>query len=246
MSLRKKKHEEHENHERWLVSYADFITLLFAFFVVLYATSNADNEKQKNFEESVRASMKLGAMSMGQGGSAPSAGAPVPQLANPIDDFPKRNTTADVQEYVEKRLLRVMTKEEIQKAGIEVHADNQGARIVLAADVYYPRGDSKLKKSGLGTLDKIADILKKSERKIVVEAYTDDAPATGMPSNWEVAGARATSLVRYFVNHQELSASRVAAASYGDARPIVPNTTEENRARNRRIEILVTGDQADD
>lgn len=246
MSLRKKRHEEHENHERWLVSYADFITLLFAFFVVLYATSNNDHEKQKSFEESVRASLKLGAMSMGQGGGGETIGSVIPELANPIENFPKRGGPAEVQDFIERQFLRVMTKEEMQKAGIEVRRDAQGARIALAADLYYPTGDTKLKRSGLEALGTVADILNRSERKIVVEGHTDDTASPSQPSNWEFASLRATSLVRYLVNHRSFSAGRVSAASFADSRPLVPNTNEENRARNRRIEILVTADPAEE
>lgn len=244
---RKPRHEEHENHERWLVSYADFITLLFAFFVVLYATSNADLEKTKEFQDSVRSSLKLGAIGSGGGSAGPAAapsGAVVPELINPLEGFPRRNGVAEVQEYVEQQIKRELTKREIERSGLEIHRDAQGARILLPAEALFPADDTKLKKSSLETLGKIADILKKADRRVVVEGHTDNRPAraTDVPSNWELASLRATSVVRYFVKYHELDPSLLSATSYADQKPVASNASEETRARNRRIEILVTGE----
>lgn len=237
---RRKKHEEHENHERWLVSYADFITLLFAFFVVMYATSNSDETKQKEFEDSVRAELKLAVISKGAGGSSGGSQL-VPEIASPIDAFPRRNAMGEVQDYVERRLRRHFTKEELETV-VRFERDPHGARILLPAASLFPTGEGRLRKSSLETLDKIAGILKDSERRVVIEGHTDNQETGG----WELASQRATSLVRYLIKYQGMDPARIAATSYADQRPVVPNDTEENRARNRRIEILVTPETADE
>ncbi|MBX2987941.1 MAG: OmpA family protein [Bdellovibrionaceae bacterium] len=244
-AAKKKKHEEHENHERWLVSYADFITLLFAFFVVLYATSTSNVEKQKEFEESVRAEMKLAVVGGGQQGPGEGADGIVADLLNPLDRFPRRGGPAEVRDFVERKLKQTMTKEEQEKYVLEVRSDPMGARISLASSAFFPAGSTKLLKSGLETLDKVAGVLQTSNRRLVVEAHTDNQPVdtTEYPSNWELAGLRATSVLRYLVKYHGISPRRMAAMSFGDQQPVAPNDTEEHRAKNRRIDILITTDQ---
>ncbi|MBX3041851.1 MAG: OmpA family protein [Bdellovibrionaceae bacterium] len=241
MSAKKKKHEEHENHERWLVSYADFITLLFAFFVVMYATSTKNEEKEKTFEESIRAEMKLTVV--GQGGRGQSAGDSIfGDILNPFDQFPKRGGPAEVKDYLERQIRRRMNDEERKKYGIEVRYDASGARISFAAESFFPSGSPKLKKSAVDALNMVGDILAKSDMRVMVEGHTDDTPVktAEIASNWELASLRATSVVRYLINHQAVDPARLAAISYADQRPLVPNTTAENKAKNRRIDLLVS------
>lgn len=240
-----KKHEEHENHERWLVSYADFITLLFAFFVVLYATSNADMEKQEKFEESVRSEFKMAVVATGgQAGNKgwdESGNSFLPELI-PDDVFPRRGGPREVHDYIERQLRTHLTEEERARYVQEVVMDPMGARVVLASSSFFPSGDAKLLRSSLEVLNKIADILKPAERKIMIEGHTDNVPikSTQFPSNWELAGLRATSVVRYLINYRKFDPSRLGAISYADQVPRAPNDTEANRSKNRRIEILVT------
>lgn len=244
---RRRRHEEHENHERWLVSYADFITLLFAFFVVMYATSTNNEEKQKSFEESVRANLKLGfvSQSSGQGSANNNGELVVPELINPIDGFPRRGGPTEVQDYVARQIDKNLTKEEKEQAIVKVHHDVMGARISLAASSFFPSGQTKIKMSSLKILGRLAEILKNTDRRIVIEGHTDDRPIDSpeFASNWELASLRATSVVRYLIKYQGVPASRLAAISYADQKPLVPNDSDENRAKNRRIEILILGEE---
>jgi chemotaxis protein MotB len=250
----KRRHEEHENHERWLVSYADFITLLFAFFVVMYATSNSDLEKQKQFEDSVKSELKLTVVNIGsgaRGGQGHADAAALDQvlneLVNPVDNFPRRGSPAEVQDFVERQLKRQMSQEEMDQAGIQVRRDALGARVTLNAASFFPSGDARLKKSSLTALSKVANVLATTERRIIIEGHTDDRPIEDgtFPSNWELASLRATSVVRYLAKYHNIKESRLAAMSYADQRPLVANNNEENRARNRRVEILITSQMAD-
>ena len=242
---RKKAHPEHENHERWLVSYADFITLLFAFFVVLYATSTQNQEKQKKFESSFRTEVHL----MGEGGSGPEqSGGLFGQIIEPIDRLQQKNVgNGELQDYIEKLLQKNMTDEERKQAIAGLSHDVMGVRISLAASTFFPPGSAKLRRQALGALDKIAKFLKKAPHKIVIEGHTDDTPVGGteFDSNWELGSVRATSVVRYLIKVHGFQAERMSAASYADTRPLVPNDSPENRAKNRRIEILIVNNKDD-
>ena len=245
---KKVKHEEHENHERWLVSYADFITLLFAFFVVMYATSSANEEKQKEFEESVKKKLNLAVMISGAGGAGTGAGGIgdiFSQIGSPIEGFPKGNSKEDIQEYVEKEMNKLLTDAEKKSHLASYRHDSIGVRISLAAESFFSAGSMKLKPQSLDSLNKVAEILKRTDKKIIIEGHTDNTPVSDSSlyeSNWELASLRATTVVRYFNKIHGIDGKRMAAVSYGDQKPIAPNDTDENRSKNRRIEILIAMD----
>jgi chemotaxis protein MotB len=261
---RKQKHEEHESHERWLVSYADFITLLFAFFTVLYATSQQDTVKEKEFEKSIRQSFAAlglgGGFGAGAGasaspglgaGDADSGGLPRANLSRDAaieapEAFPgRRASPAEVQDYVERRAHQDLSDEEYKKAIGEIRHDALGVRIQLASSALFPAGSADLRPEALGALEKIGALLKASNRRLIVEGHTDDEPihTARFPTNWELSAGRATKIVRYLSQRHGVDERRLAAVAYADKKPVGPNDSEANRARNRRIEILiVTGD----
>lgn len=244
--MRAKKHEEHENHERWLVSYADFITLLFAFFVVLYATSSQNEEKEKKFEDSVRANFR---MIGGMGDKANNSGGPYGQVFDPLELIQKKDVGNGELEDSVDRLLDKNMKEEERKATIAgLRHDVQGVRISLSASTFFPSGSAKIRLPALRTLDKLAAILKASNRQIIIEGHTDDTTLSGgnLDSNWELAGLRATSVVRYLIKYHQIDPKKLAATSYADQRPLVPNSSAENRSKNRRIEILIVNKSLED
>lgn len=237
--MRAKKHEEHENHERWLVSYADFITLLFAFFVVLYATSSQNEEKEKSFEESIRAQFKMVGVI---GGKESHLGNPFGQVFDPLEMIPRRDVgNAELEDYIHRILEKNMTEEERKATISGIRHDQTGVRISLSASTFFPSGSAKLRLPALKSLDKVAQILKVANRNVVIEGHTDDQPVVGgnVDTNWELGSLRATSVVRYLIKIHQMDAKKLAAASYADQQPLVPNDSEANRAKNRRIEILI-------
>lgn len=241
---KRQRHEEHENHERWLVSYADFITLLFAFFVVLYATSQADVKKQEEFQESVKQSFAGGVFGFSMGGQYDEFNDPRNNslVKPPFQTFPPAGSgTEEAQEYVESKLEKEIPKEERSQTVSGIKHDAVGVRIQLAANKLFPSGSAELKTDSLQALDKVAELLKESGRKLIVEGHTDDEPirTEKYPSNWELSAARATKIVRYLIVRHKIPAARLAAVAYADQKPVVPNTSEENRARNRRIEVMI-------
>ena len=244
-------HEEPENHERWLVSYADFITLLFAFFVVMYATSNNDQAKQKSFQESVRMNLKLGGNGNGSGDADPGAhdgnvgGIQAGDSFISLDGFPTRGGPAEVKDYIGREIDKKLEPDDKEKIQ-ELRHDALGVRIELASSQFFLPGGVKLKISALKTLDKIAQILKETNKKIVIEGHTYNQPVIAnapYESNWELASLRATSIVRYLIKYHQIDEKRLSATSYADTRPIDSNETMQGRAKNRRIEIYMILDE---
>lgn len=248
---KRKKNEEHENHERWLVSYADFITLLFAFFVVMYATSTNNEEKQKKFEDSVRENLKLTAPGAGAGRSQNEGSHQVnlnelvPELNSPITSFPKQSGPKEVADYINRSLEKKMEKSEREKMISGLRHDAVGVKISLAASRFFPTGSAKLKYSALKSLDQVADLIKDSDKKIIIEGHTDNTPIMGgsYESNWELASLRATSVVRYLIKYHNINPKNLAAISYADQKPVAENSSEEGRAKNRRIEVFITNEE---
>jgi len=240
--------EEPENHERWLVSYADFITLLFAFFVVMYATSNNDKEKQKSFEKSVRLNLRLsGGENLRAGGAQEGnvGGETSGETLIQLDGFPARGAPIEAEQYIGRAIDKKLEGAEKEKVQ-QLRHDAIGVRIALTSSQFFLPGGVKIKKSALSALDKLADILNESDKKIVIEGHTDNTPVVKnslYESNWELASLRATSIVRYLTKYHKINPSRISATSYADTRPIKGNDSEEGRAQNRRIEIYLILDE---
>ena len=247
-SQRRKKHEEHENHERWLVSYADFITLLFAFFTVLYATSQADLDKQKEFQDSFKKNF-ASLMSSGTGGQGDDATGFTTFKKNSVihpqmDTFPPRGAgPAEIQNYVERKIDEKL-KSGDRESIADLRHDAVGVHIQLAANKLFTAGSAELDSSATAALEEIGNLLKESGRKIIVEGHTDDEPIRNerYPSNWELSAARATKIVRYLMARHRIPGKSLTAIAYADQRPVVANDSAEHRARNRRIEILIATD----
>ncbi|MGE3975029.1 MAG: OmpA family protein [Bdellovibrionales bacterium] len=238
---KKHRHEEHENHERWLVSYADFITLLFAFFTVLYATSQKDISKAREFEQSIRKSFRsfldFGGM---QGGHTAfdEAARPIPP---PIDLYPTMGNSAEVEAKVQEMIDKSMSEAEKQEVIASIRHDAAGVEITLASAALFPSGSDQFSDTGLKAINKIGAVLKASGKKIIVQGHTDNQPisTSRYASNWELSAARATKIVRYLASRFSIPGERLVVVAYADKKPIASNDTEEGRSKNRRIEIMM-------
>lgn len=247
--MRKRKKQENENHERWLVSYADFITLLFAFFVVLYATSQADNEKKEQFEKSFKKAMGMFQASETSGGGGilndpfPSHIKDGSPIESPIRIFadPKASRK-ELKDALWQLIYSKMSDEQIKESGLDIYDDSEGVRISVKAAKLFPIGSAKILPEALKRLDAVGGILKLADRRLIVEGHTDNEEIKSeiYPSNWELAAARASTIVRYLIKRHKVPADLISVASYADQKPLVRNDSAENRAKNRRIEILIT------
>ncbi len=251
MARRAKKEEEHENHERWLVSYADFITLLFAFFVVMYAISSVNEGKYRVLSDSIEAAFRNvpGASSGAMVAINPDAPAPI---AIPMRR-PQAGIKTDQAQRVARDKVRNMAKE-IQQALAPLIANGQvrvseGARgitVEINASVLFQPGDATLDPQAVRALMAVAQILAPTPFPVTVEGHTDNTPIGTplFPSNWELSGVRASSVVRLFIANG-VDPRRMTATGYADQRPVDDNATPEGRQRNRRVAITIESPNPD-
>lgn len=245
--------EEHENLERWLVSYADFITLLFAFFVVMYAISSVNEGKYRVLSDALLNAFR----------NSPSSLAPVEFEARiaagvgtkPIKAAPARHPEAEPDARVKKQtesmkkvaqdLLKVMAPL-VKEGQVRVTQGLRGVTIEINAAVLFGPGEATLSGEPVKVLSAVAHVLAQVPNKIQVEGHTDDTPISTLqfPSNWELSAARASSVVRILVANG-VPAERLVAVGYADTRPLAPNTDDANRARNRRVTLLVIAETPD-
>ncbi len=215
----------------------------------MYATSTNNQEKQKSFEKSVRTNLKLVGENSGYGSPSASDGNVGGEVSGEtiiqLDGFPPRGAPRETEQYISRvfdKKLDSADKEKIQ----QLRHDAIGVRIALASAQFFLPGGVKIRTTALKSLDKIAEVLKETDKKIVIEGHTDNIPVADNPlyeSNWELASLRATSIVRYLVKYHAIDPKRISATSYADTRPLKSNDSAEGRSQNRRIEIYIVLDE---
>lgn len=233
--MAKHKHEEHENHERWLVSYADFITLLFAFFVVMYSVSSVNEGRYRTVSESIKAA--LNPIS-----SAPSSQAPFKVGdAKPATILP----TLEVNRERVKRKMQAIMKSIKQASQVIVTplVEERIDEIVLTVpdSMLFTSGEATLRPEVLPFLQELAETLIELDRAVRVEGHTDNVPihTAQFPSNWELSATRAVIIVRTLSELYGVPSENFTAVGHADSRPRTDNLTPESRAKNRRVEIAV-------
>ncbi len=248
---RKKKEDEHISHERWLVSYADFITLLFAFFTTMYAISTVDAQKMGKMVMSMRASFDSGlfAQSTDHITLAPGSGdarTPIKQdlvqnLRVSSESPGGRGNKAGDSLGRLKRSVESLVGAEALKGRVRTRLDSRGLIISLEEGGFFDSGSDVIKPDGLALLDAIATGIVATSNQVRVEGHTDNVPIRNskFPSNWELSTARATAVVSYLIVKFGLEPNRLSAAGYAEYRPAANNDTDEGRARNRRVDIVV-------
>jgi chemotaxis protein MotB len=229
----KKKHEEHENHERWLVSYADFITLLFAFFVVMYSVSSINEGKYRVLSDSLSSSFSktkpVGDLSLMN----------LPVLKNqPIVVKEKPKSQDNARSYL--RAANAIATAKVPK-GVKVTSTERGLSIRIADETLFSSGSSAISPKIQEFLDLIVGLVRDLPNSIAVEGHTDNQPIStaAFPSNWDLSTGRANALIRYFTEHHHLRAERFSSAGFAGTRPIESNATTEGQASNRRVELIV-------
>ncbi len=254
---RRKRPKEHANHERWLVSYADFITLLFAFFVVLYASSQVDHRKVGRLAMAIQvAFQELGVFPASNTQIPIDMNEPMPFSTVQAIESAKRNTdlshvsstpqeTAAAAEEANLSALQTELQQalqhEISLHTVALHREVEGLVISLREFGFFDSGSATLKPSALPALDRIASILAVRNCRLRIEGHTDNVPihTAQMASNWELSAARATELVRLLILRYRFSPARLAAAGYAEYHPIASNDTPQGRAQNRRVDIVI-------
>ncbi len=259
---RKKKEEEWENHERWLVSYADFITLLFAFFVVMYAISSVNEGKYKVLSQTLVSAfsgqpwspvpIRSSSTSLSQTPIAlpalPKVAtlAPVPhvrqgQVSAKAEDPAK--TPDEAMQRIEAQ-MKSLLKPLIDQGSVAIHRSKLGVVIDLNAKILFPSAHAQISPNAHSTLSKIAKILAQVPYQIQVNGFTNDLPirTPQYASNWALSAARAVSVVELFTQ-QGVNPEHLVAAGYGKYHPVASNDTAKGLVMNRRVSIVVVAPQ---
>jgi chemotaxis protein MotB len=251
---RKKEPEKAANHERWLVSYADFITLLFAVFVTLYAMSQTDKQKVEQVAASYRSAFGVttGAAS-GKPEVIPKTDMmPIPSMRTQIKNPQKPKAKSDGKLKVQatkkdfKEILVTLEKfmgEKKAQDKVSVEITRRGLVISLKEAGFFDSGSAAIKPTAYELLNKIAEALQPFGNEVSLEGHTDNIPmrSAAFPSNWELSTARATSLAHYFIEKQNFTPEKIAVIGYGEYRPVADNSTEEGRRQNRRVDVVLQG-----
>ena len=224
-----------ENSDRWLLTYADLITLLLGLFVILYAMSKVDNAKYSKVVQAFG----------GLFGNVAEATSNNPAFVSGGDAVvPIKPAASERDEIVGK--VRGAMYEDVKSNLVSVSQDERGVVVHVAEELLFPSGSATLKGSSLSSLDLLAGVLKTLPNDIRIEGHTDDVPinTATFPSNWQLSVARAMNTGEYLMTQHGLKPERVSIVGYSEYKPLVPNTSVENRAKNRRVDIVIVSSES--
>jgi len=244
--MSRKKHPEHVNHERWLVSYADFITLLFAFFVVLFASSQSDKKKQIELSEAMQSAFTpLGTFDahsktppLTHVNAATVSNATPAALAPPLP-----TTSTETLEETKARLTKLIAKEvaagHIPPDGMTIRITADGLVTSLHEAGFFPSGSAEVRAASIPMITILAKTLPPGSLR--VEGHTDNVPihTVQFASNWELSTARSIAIARLLLEHGPINPANLSAAGYAEFHPVASNATEDGRAQNRRVDIIL-------
>ena len=241
--MRRDQLEDEANADRWMVSYADFVTLLFAFFVVMYAISSVNDEKYRvlsaTLAEAFDVDIAAASLDPMQTGEPSLAASPH------IVDLPDSTALADQEEGNTFMEDPVAAAESLlggfaELDGVSIESNNEWLEISLDAEVLFDAARTQLSDEARSLLESAVKLTLSNKNPITIEGYTDNVPVQSSihPSNWEVSAARASAVARYFVE-QGVRAERVSAVGYGENHPIATNATPDGRAANRRVVVVI-------
>jgi chemotaxis protein MotB len=222
------------NHERWVISYADFVTLLFAFFVVMFATANADKGKARAVAEAVKAALD------------PKANPHAKEIIKELLKKDKKITPEAAKQTVAEltpslNLLQQKLKEEIQRGEIELHMEPRGLTVSFKQAALFDSGEADIKPSALTSMAKVADAILKLPNQIRLEGHTDNVPIHNehFKSNWELSSARSIAVLQLLTEKFNVPVKRLAVSGYADVAPVADNGSEAGKARNRRVDVVI-------
>ncbi|MEQ9394089.1 flagellar motor protein MotD [Haliea sp.] len=265
---RRKRHEDHINHEAWAIPYGDLVTLLLAFFVVMYSISSVNEGKYKVLSESLVAAFRgtpkttrpiqigdvrpAGAAEQGLDNAMPQGTVDRSTLSLPLDNPPGEIAGAPApatDSLARARLQRVADDirsalaEMIELEQVRIRETPLWLEVEIRTDLLFPVGVAEVAARALPTLQRLADILQPLPNAVRVEGHTDDVPISTVrfPSNWELSSARASSVIRLF-QQRGVAPERMVAIGLGEFRPADDNATAVGRDRNRRVTIIILAD----
>ena len=262
MSRRKRRpiRANRVSHERWLVSYADFITLLFAFFVVLYASSQVDKRKVGKLALAIQvAFQEMGVFQASTTEVPIDATKPMPfSIAQAIENTERTASLGRISSRPEGSLgtgvengdlaelrteLETELAPEVERKEVAMRTEPDGLVISLREVGFFEIGSAQMKSASMAAFDRIAGMLRKHDYRLRIEGHTDNAPihTAQFPSNWELSTSRATEIVRLLIVRDGFGPDRLSAAGYAEYHPVATNLTAEGRGMNRRVDIIILG-----
>lgn len=247
--MSRRKQESHENHERWLVSYADFITLLFAFFVVMFATSQVDKSKAKAVSDSVKDALDgnsfKSVVNVILGGTINDKGQGNAQHKGPGGTMPSAHSSTPTDAQIAELLpsLQVLSKEleqEIKSGKLQVSMGPRGLTISFTQAALFPSGEDVIAEDTYPSIRKIAAAIQEIPNPVRMEGHTDAVPIhnSRFRSNWELSAARSIALLELLTSFG-VSKDQLSIAGYADTSPVDDNQTAEGRQKNRRVDIVI-------
>ena len=222
---RKKKKEDDIKTDGWMDTFADTMTLLLTFFILLYSISAVDSEKLKQLSEALQHSLT--------GNSSIEEVQSIDDLKVELEEGTKyEDLAAKLNEIIEQNSL---TDE------IKIREEDRGIVLELDESILFDSGKADIKPSSIPILDTISKIINETDNEIVAEGNTDDVPVKNaeFDSNWELSTKRSLSIVKYLIENKNINPNRISIKGYGEFNPIAPNDTQENKSKNRRVDILV-------
>jgi len=246
---RGKPAEEHSNHERWLISYADFITLLFAFFVVLFASSYRDKQKIRKISEAIQVGFQsMGAFSGGESKSGvaysdlkPDPAACAQKIEETVPHKETQSPASDLDIVQLRKQLEGALGQEIKNHEVDTRVTPEGFVISLKELGFFDSGQAVLLPGAAAKVERIAKVLAQHGLELRVEGHTDDQPihTPQFHSNWDLSTARAMAVMLHLVNDSGFDPGKISVAAYGQYRPVADNSTAEGRRMNRRVDLVV-------
>ena len=258
------EHEEHVNHEAWVIPYADLLTLLLAMFLALWATSKADVQKMNDLANAFRAERGAQVIEGGtgvlenSGGDDPSSvidlGLDAARAVRAEQALQAAEAVKDAKKVESAQLgsIEAQIKAEAQDLGIadklSFRREERGLVVTIVSDqVLFEGGEAALMPGGVGLLNSLITAIETTGKPISIEGHTDNRPVSGKyASNWELSTARATNVLRYLVDTHGFPPEKISASGYADTKPIKSNATAEGQTSNRRVEIVVLSTAASD
>lgn len=226
--LRKRRKPDDINPNAWMDTYADTITLLLTFFILLYSFSTTDNEKLKLIAAALKGQITG-----------------IPMKLEDVPDITDEEIEVGVGEKSPYQILLEDIQEIIDKNGltdtVKIREEDAGVVLQLSESILFDLGKADLKADSIPVLEVISGLIPSIENEIMIQGHTDNMPINSgtYKSNWELSTSRAVNVVKYFIETKGFDPTRFSATGYGEYRPLVDNTTEENRAINRRVDILI-------
>ncbi len=249
---RKRHSGGHENHERWLVSYADFITLLFAFFVVMFASSQTDTARAKQISDSVTDALNKGGVTATVrevlGGTVDDKGRGNAQMKGPGGatkaEPPPQEVLAEL--YPSLQHLTKALEDEIRLGKVELHLEPRGLVVSLRQATFFPSGNDSIEPKTYPSIEKIAEVIGPLSNSVRLEGHTDSVPihTSRFRSNWELSASRAISMMQLLTEQFGIRRERMAIAGYADTMPLGSNDSDAGRAQNRRVDIVILNQMA--